>query len=124
MEYGADPNAKGQHDVTPLMMAAAAPRPDPALVSLLMEKGADKSARDQAGRTALDWASLQGDTPVARLLRDAGTPTTPIPSPPAAVAQPRTTRAAIEGLSDGWGPSALFCTRRESASRATTSPFR
>ena len=77
-------------------MAAAAPRPDPAIVQLLMEKGADKSARDRAGRTALDWALLQGDTPAARVLRDAGTPALAPPLPPrAAIDTPRAARAAI-----------------------------
>lgn len=95
-ERGANPNAKTAQDVTPLMMAAAASRPDPAIVRLLMEKGADLGARDKAGRTALDWALLQGDTEVSRLLRDAGTPALapPLPSP-AAVDKPRTARAAI-----------------------------
>src|SRR5438093_10357847 len=73
-DRGANPNAKSPQDVTPLMMAAAASRPDPAIVRLLMEKGADLGARDKAGRTALDWALLQGKTQVTRLLRDAGTP--------------------------------------------------
>ena len=40
-ERGADANAKTPQDVTPLMMAAAAPRLDPAIVRLLIEKGAD-----------------------------------------------------------------------------------
>lgn len=95
IERGANPNAKSQQDVTPLMMAAAATRPDPAIVRLLIEKGADPSARDKAGRTALDWALLQGDTPVARLLRDAGTPTVAPPLPPSPAGKPRTARAAL-----------------------------
>src|SRR6516225_8673961 len=32
VERGGDPNAKGQQDATPLMMAAAAPQPNPELV--------------------------------------------------------------------------------------------
>lgn len=96
LDRGANPNARGQHDVTPLMMAAAAPRPDPAMVRLLIEKGADLAARDRVGRTALDWALLQGDTPVARLLKAAGAITvTPPPPEPAPVKEPRTARAAV-----------------------------
>jgi ankyrin repeat protein len=96
-ERGTDPNARGQQDVTPLMMAAAAPAPDPAMVRLLIEKGADLGARDKAGRTALDWALRQGDTEVARLLREAGTQgLTPSPPPlPTVVGTPRTARAAV-----------------------------
>ena len=96
LERGAIPNATGPHGVTPLMMAAAATRPDPATVRLLLDKGADIGARDAQGRTALDWALLLGDTPVADLLRNAqaprGTPETELPS---AVATPRTPRASV-----------------------------
>ncbi len=95
-ERGTDINAKTPQDVTPLMMAAAAPRPDPAIVRLLIEKRADLGARDKAGRTALDWALLQGDTPVARLLREAGTQAMAPPQPtPPAVGQPRDARSAV-----------------------------
>ena len=52
------------------MMAAAATEPDPALVQLLIEKGADVGARDDGGRTALDWALLQGDTAAAQALTE------------------------------------------------------
>jgi ankyrin repeat protein len=58
LDRGADPNARGQHDVTPLMMAAAATRADPAMVQLLLAKGAAIDARDIEGRSALDWALL------------------------------------------------------------------
>jgi ankyrin repeat protein len=95
-ERGGNVNARGQHDVTPLMMAAAATRPEPAIVRLLIEKGADLAARDDAGRTALDWALLQGETPVARLLREAGGQTmAPPPPPPPGVEKPRDARAAV-----------------------------
>jgi ankyrin repeat protein len=95
VDRGADLNAKGQHDVTPLMMAAAATHPDPAIVHLLLERGANPDVRDQAGRTALDWALTQGNTPVARALRDAGATSTPPREPPASVVEPRTARAAV-----------------------------
>jgi hypothetical protein len=78
------------------MMAAAAPQPDPAIVRLLIEKGADLGARDQAGRTALDWALLQGDTPIAGLLRKAiPQAMAPAQPPPATIAKSRTARAAV-----------------------------
>ena len=96
LERGADLNARGQHNVTPLMMAAAATRPDPAMVRLFLDRGADISARDAAGRSALDWALLQGDTPVALILRQGGAPTAaPVPPAPPALSKPRVPRAAV-----------------------------
>jgi ankyrin repeat protein len=96
LERGADPNARGQHAVAPLMMAAAASHPDPAVVRLLVERGADLKAQDDVGRTALDWAALQGETAVAALLRQLGVSamSPPAPSPTPAQA-PRPTRAAV-----------------------------
>jgi ankyrin repeat protein len=96
LERGADPNAKGQHNVTALMMAAAAPTPDPATVRLLIDKGADLGARDEAGRTALDWSLLQGPTPVAQILQRAGAPIGASLQPgPAPATKPRATRDAV-----------------------------
>ncbi|HKH73151.1 MAG TPA: ankyrin repeat domain-containing protein, partial [Vicinamibacterales bacterium] len=105
IDRGANLDARGTREVTPLMMAAAAPHPDPAVVQLLITKGRDVDARDQAGRTALDWALLQGETPIARLLRDAGVPRTPLPSAPVPVAQPRTARAAVSAALDALRPT-------------------
>ena len=97
IERGADPNLKGTRGgLTPLMMAAAGSRPSPVAVRLLLDKGADIHARDEQGRTALDWALTQGDTPVARLLRHAGATTTAFPRPPSPVAKPRSVREAVE----------------------------
>ena len=95
LEHGANPNARGQRDVTPLMMAAGATHPDPTIVRLLIDKGADITALDQAGRSALDWGLLQGESEVTRVLRAAETPATSLPPPPAPVQTPRTTRAAL-----------------------------
>jgi ankyrin repeat protein len=95
LERGADPNARGQRGVTPLMMAAGATHPDPGIVRLLIAKGADIAARDQSGRSALDWALLQGENEVTRILRDAGTRVTPLMPPPAPGQESRTTRAAL-----------------------------
>jgi len=95
IDRGANLQTTGQHAVTPLMMAAAAPRPDPAIVELLIERGADLEARDEAGRTALDWAMLHGETPAVRVLRNAGAPGQPPPPPPAPRSRPRTVREAV-----------------------------
>jgi ankyrin repeat protein len=94
---GADPRAAGSRGWTPLMMAAATSRPDPAVVGFLLEKGADLHARDDVGRTALDWALLEGDTAVAGQLKKAGaTAMAPPPAAPRPVSTPRTAAAAIE----------------------------
>ena len=97
LSRGADARAGGSHGWTPLMMAAASARPNPAVVELLLEHGADLHARDYVGRTALDWALMQGETPVVRQLRQAGAKAlAPPPPAPPAVATPRSSRAAIE----------------------------
>jgi ankyrin repeat protein len=95
LDRGANPNARGQHDATALMMAAAAPRPDPATVGLLIERGADVNARDESGRTALDWALLQGETPVVPVLRRAGAQAGAPSTRQASAAKPRPARDAI-----------------------------
>jgi len=41
-------------------------------VRLLLEKGIDVYASDKTGRTALMWASEQGHTQIAELLRSYG----------------------------------------------------
>ncbi len=61
---------------------------------MLLDKGARTDARDDTGRSALDWALMQGETPVARLLREAGV-LAGAPLPPATT-QPRPVRTAIE----------------------------
>lgn len=96
LEHGADPNLKGSRGLTPLMMAAATD-PSPAMVRLLLGKGATVDARDEHGNTALDWALRLGDTEASRVLRKAGAVQMAGAAPlPAAVSTPRPTRAAIE----------------------------
>src|SRR5688572_22106004 len=74
LDRGADPNLATTRGATPLMMAAASGHADATTAGLLLSRGAHLDARDQDGRSALDWALLQGETGVARLLRDAGAP--------------------------------------------------
>jgi len=42
------------------------------IVRLLLAKGADVGAQDWEGDTPLDWARLRGETPIVKLLRQAG----------------------------------------------------
>ena len=82
---GADPNARGTRGVTPLMAAAMAEHQDPAVIDLLLSKGAEIDAIDEVGRTALDWALFQGQTDTVKQLRAAGghalAPVTHAPAP-------------------------------------------
>ena len=95
LDHGADPNARGSRGLTPLMMAAAVDDTVEA-TELLLARGADVALRDEAGRTALDWALMRGETPIARVLRQAGAvPMAPPPAAPASVVEPRTARDAV-----------------------------
>jgi hypothetical protein len=95
--HGANLNVAGTHGYTALMMAAAAPRPDPSIIRSLVLNSADVHARDDVGRTALDWALLQGETPAAAALKHAGARAmAPSPAPPPAVAAPRSAADAVE----------------------------
>ena len=109
IDAGADSNLETSRGVTPLMVAAASDRPNPGIVRMLLERGAHADARDDMGRSALDWALMQGNTQIARLLRDAGVPAGPALSPtPAAVDRPRPLGKAIgAGVAtmDGIGPA-------------------
>lgn len=118
LDRGADPNATGQHGVTALMMAAAASSPDPTPVRLLIERGAGLDARDDAGRTALDWALLNGETPAAQLLRTEGGKAAAPPGPsPSAIARPRSTHDAVAAALGRLQPiSPVFYERRNCVS--------
>ncbi len=97
LERGADPNLKGSRGLTPLMAAAASENRDPAVVQALLEKKAGINARDDEGRTALDWALLLGDSAIVRHLRQAGgREMAPASAPPPPVPQPRAARDAMQ----------------------------
>ena len=105
LERGADPNVKGSGGLTPLMMAAATDA-HPAMVRLLLDKGAAVSIRDESGSTALDWALRLGQTEASRVLRRAGSVQVAPPAPaPASVSVPRPARAAVEIAIDRLQPA-------------------
>jgi ankyrin repeat protein len=60
LEFGANPNTKshiyidGPDDITPLHSACASKE----LLQLLLDHGADTSAKDSKGRTPADWVAL------------------------------------------------------------------
>ena len=75
---GMSPNVRNQFGRTPLIAAAAAEPQSPwysknaEIVKLLVDKGADVSAKDSSGDSALKLAAAQNRGQIAQLLRDAG----------------------------------------------------
>ena len=68
MDKGADVNAKGLYEQTPVIYAAMFGSAD--TVRILLEHGADVNARESLkGDTGLDKT---GDTEIVRMLREAG----------------------------------------------------
>lgn len=68
LEAGADVNAKDVRGMTPLMFAVSSEMQDPAIVKLLLARGARREERSEAGETALDWARKFNRRPVIALL--------------------------------------------------------
>lgn len=74
LAHGADVNAKTGPDtgVTPLIQAAKDGLPD--LVRVFLRAGADRSVRDAAGKTALDYATAGNHGEIVTLLKQAAKP--------------------------------------------------
>jgi ankyrin repeat protein len=56
LKAGANVNAKDVRGMTPLMLAVASDVPDPQIVKMLLDRGADRSVKSGNGELALDWA--------------------------------------------------------------------
>lgn len=56
LDAGANVNAKDSRSMTPLMFAVAKNRQDPAVIRMLIERGADPGVQSNVGETAADWA--------------------------------------------------------------------
>lgn len=56
LDHGAKMNAQDVRRMTPLMLAITTDRPDPRVIRLLLEKGADLKIKAANGETASDWA--------------------------------------------------------------------
>jgi uncharacterized protein len=69
--HGADVNAKGLNDETPLLVATIAGRLE--MVRLLLDKGADPNgAMAIPDWTPIFWAATEGETEIVKLLLDKG----------------------------------------------------
>ena len=96
--HGVDPKAVGPRGWTPLMLAAGGDTPSIKAMQQLLDWGVVLNAKDEDGRTALDWAETRGDTETVSFLKTAGAthgtfvPTVATPT----VASPRSAAEAIE----------------------------
>lgn len=70
IDYGVDVNARGDLEMTPLMVAAQGGRID--VVKFLLTHGADVNAQNIVGQTALRLAILQENTDVVKMLKTYG----------------------------------------------------
>jgi len=92
---GIDPAARGPHGWTALMLAASGDAHAVRVVQHLLESGANVNARDDEGRTALDWALTRGETDASEYLRRVGGRTSaPAPAPTRTIA-PYQAREAV-----------------------------
>lgn len=68
LDAGAPVNAKDGRGMTPLMFAIAKSRQQPAVIRMLIERGADPGIQSSAGETAADWARKVGAAPALEIL--------------------------------------------------------
>jgi ankyrin repeat protein len=68
LKAGANVNAKDIRGMTPLMLAIATDSPDPRIVRLLLDHGADVGVKSTVGEGALDWAKKFNHPEILRLL--------------------------------------------------------
>jgi uncharacterized protein len=73
-------NLRDEDEMTPLMNAILEEEVDPAIVSLLLKRGADVNARDREGWTALHYAARDQKDAVVPLLLAAGAEVDPVES--------------------------------------------
>ena len=71
---GSDVNAKDVRGMTPIMLAVATDHQDPAVIKMLLEHGADPSAKSGIGDSAVDWARRAALPSGIDLLKAAGPP--------------------------------------------------
>jgi ankyrin repeat protein len=72
LDAGANVNVRDVRGMTPLMLAVATDRQNPAVIAVLLAKHADPNVKSLAGETALDWARKIGSKPAVDMLKQAG----------------------------------------------------
>jgi hypothetical protein len=93
LEKGADIGARDTRGLTALALAATSESQNAEAVRLLLSRGAKVNVKAKDGQTALAWSRKWGDTPIVKLLSEAG-------AEGAAPAE----KAASDGLR-GWIPA-------------------
>ncbi len=74
LEAGAQINGQDGRAMTPLMLAVGSETQDPAVVRMLLAKGADVKIKSAVNETAVDWARKYGNPAVLQLMKG-GQPT-------------------------------------------------
>ena len=74
LDAGAKVNAQDVRGMTPLMLAIGTDRANPAVVKLLLDRGADPAIRSKAGENASDWAKKFSRPEILQALGIAGGP--------------------------------------------------
>jgi len=72
LAHGAELNTADGNGNTPLMWAAGADVPNPALLEELLKQGADPAAKNRFGDSALTWAARRGNMAAVARLKAAG----------------------------------------------------
>ena len=97
LDRGAEINAKDARGLTALALAASSEIQDAAAVRLLLTRKAEVNVRAKDGETALTWARKWGDTPIVKLLSEAGAQAPDLEAKPASKPSPAANaREAIE----------------------------
>jgi len=68
LDAGAKVNVQEVRGMTPLMLAIGSDRPDPRVVRLLVERGADVNIKSNDGETTADWARKFNNPPILEAL--------------------------------------------------------
>jgi len=68
LDAGANVNARDVRGMTPLMLAVASDHPDPRVIRMLIEKGADPKIKSKNDESTLDWAKKFANPPVLEAL--------------------------------------------------------
>jgi ankyrin repeat protein len=95
LDGGSDVNARDVRGMTPLMLAVATDHQDPTVIKMLLEHGADPSAKSGIGDSALDWARRAALPPGIDLLK-AGASAAADHTAPASIPRKLDSKVAIQ----------------------------